>query len=488
MVLAFVLPIILVGKAVESIGIDSIVPSNVGMESQFTESNSTSLIVLVFVNSTIYEGVRVSLERYEKDLENFGFEDVIVLNWSESSSIRVRETLQQFNLNSSLAGALLVGDLPVVEYEMFTEWDYERFPMDLYYMDLDGNWTDSDRDGVLDTHTGKVAPEIWVGRIKASNLGGDQVSLINNYFEKNHQYRNGLLSTPRRALLYIDDDWINFANMDSYSLELLYSDVTTVTDKATTNASDFKKRLKQGYEWVHLRSHGTWNRHSFMAYGGEDEVIYSSEYASMNPYALFYQLFVCSAARYTEPNYLAGNIVFNTQNGLLAIGSTKLGGMLLFWTFYEAIARGRTIGDAFKEWFVKWGEGKVGISGHFVGRKWFYGLTIIGDPTLRLRWLSENEIVELQKREEEVVDDLPFVQDLRQQLIDSESNYSSLYNEYNDLRDFHSTLETSYKGVATQIGDIRNLLYFFSLTTTILAVANIYLVRGRYESKKINPG
>jgi len=454
---------------------------------QLGEANSTSFIALVLVNSTIYSGVRGSLERYEKDLENFGFEDVIILNWSDPSPLRVRDVLRQFYYNCTLGGALLVGDIPVAEYEMFTEWDYERFPIDLYYMDLDGNWTDSDQDGILDQHVGKkIAPDIWIGRIKTSGLGGDEIGLINDYFEKNHKYRNGELSAPRRALLYVDDDWANYADMDSYSVGLLYDEVTAVTDKATTNASDYVNRLKQGYEWVHIRSHGTWNRHHFMVPVGDGGVIRSTEYKDMDPYALFYQLFVCSSTRFTEPDYLAGEIVFQTDYGLSAIGSTKLGGMLMFWTFYEALARGRTIGDAFKEWFAKWGEGQVALSGGYVGRKWFYGLTIIGDPTLRLRWLGEKEIAELQRREEEVVDDLPLVQDMRRQMDSSQANYSSLRSEYDSLQEFHSVLQASYSAVMVQLEDIKSLLYFFLFVTVVLLTANIYLVKSKPRSRSLS--
>jgi len=455
------------------------------LPSQPTGTNLTSLIILVFVNSTIYDDIKDSLDQYRQDLMNSGFEDAIILNWSEPNPSRIRETLQQFYSNNSLAGALLIGDLPAAEFEMFTEWDYERFPTDLYYMDLDGDWIDNDNDGVYDTHTGKMklAPEIWVGRIKTSNLGDDEVSLINNYFNKNHAYRYDVPSLPRRALIYIDDDWVNFANMDENSLKLLYNETTVVTDKATTNADDYKERLRQGYEWVHLRSHGTWNRHQFMVPQGDGGVIYSTEYPEIDPNALFYQLFICAAAKFTEPDYLAGSIVFKSNHGLLAISSTKTGGMLMYWTFYEALARGRTIGDAFKEWFIKWGQGEFGLSSAYIGRKWFYGLTIIGDPTLRLRWLGEKEIAELQKREEEVVSDLPLVINLRLQIEGLEQNHYSLQNNYDSLKDDYSDLQTSHGGLETQLIGAMDLVYFFLLVAIILLTTNIYLLKTRNKSK-----
>lgn len=461
--------------------------ANIELSNQPNGANSTSLIVLAFVNSTIYSEVKPSLDQYREDLKNSGFEDAIILNWSDPDPSRIRETLQQFYANNSLAGAILIGDLPAAEFEMFTEWDYERFPTDLYYMDLDGDWIDKDSDGVYDDHTGKkVAPEIWVGRIKTSNLSGDdEVTLISNYFRKSHDYRNGTPSLPRRALVYIDDDWVDFADMDESSLKLLYNELTVVTDKATTNATDYKNRLQQGYEWVQLRSHGTYKLHHFMVPQGDGGAIYSTDYAEIDPNALFYQLFVCGATRFTEPNYLAGSIIFESTRGLLAIGSTKMGGMLMYWTFYRAIARGKTIGDSFKEWFAKWGEGEFGLSGAYIGRKWFYGLTMIGDPSLRLRWLGEEEIAELQKREEEVVDDLPLVKNLRQQVESLEGNHTSLQNDYDNLQDSYSTLETSYSDLETQIAYTTELLYFFLLTTILLLIASIYLYQRRNQNQQM---
>jgi hypothetical protein len=439
------------------------------------KANSTSLTILIFINSTIYSDIKDSLNQYIDDLRKSGFEEAIVLNWSDPNPLHVRETLQQFYFNSSLAGALLVGDLPSAEFEMFTEWDYERFPIDLYYMDLDGKWEDYDNDGIFDKHTGKKTdPEIWVGRIKPSNIGNDEISLINLYFKRNHAYRNDSLSLPRRALIYIDDDWVYSATMDQKSFGLLYDNITIVTDKATTNANDYKNRLQQGYEWVLLRSHGTWNRHRFKIPGGEGGKVYSTEYPEINPQVFFYELFLCAAARFTEPDYLAGSIVFENDYGLLAIGSTKLGGMLMHWTFYKAIAEGKTIGEAFKEWFIEWGDGNFVLSGTYIGKKWFYGLTIIGDPTLRLRQPGESEIAELQKQEEEAVRDVPYVKDLRDKVASLTKNQSLLRNYIDNLQGNYSVLENEYDSLRGQLMETRNYLYFFIFTTVILLAGNVF--------------
>jgi hypothetical protein len=98
----------------------------------------------------------------------------------------------------------------------------------------------------------------------------------------------------------------------------------------------------------------------------------------LQPHCHFYNLFACSGARFTEENYSAGWEVFNDDWGLFAVGSTKTGSMLpgTFGYYYTPIGTGSCVGDAFKSWFVNCGEDD---------RDWHYGLSLIGDPTLKPR-------------------------------------------------------------------------------------------------------
>nr|MCU0982712.1 hypothetical protein [Pirellulaceae bacterium] len=64
-------------------------------------------------------------------------------------------------------------------------------------------------------------------------------------------------------------------------------------------------------------------------------------------------------------------------NGLAAVGSSKTGSMLYFENFYGPMGNGKAIGDAFVAWWKALG------AAHDLGmRQWFYGLTLLGDPTL----------------------------------------------------------------------------------------------------------
>ncbi len=60
----------------------------------------------------------------------------------------VRSLLQN---EATLVGALLIGNIPAAWFEIendFDKYGYTKFPIDLYYMDLDGDWIDSDNNGI----------------------------------------------------------------------------------------------------------------------------------------------------------------------------------------------------------------------------------------------------------------------------------------------------------------------------------------------------
>jgi hypothetical protein len=357
-------------------------------------------LVCILVNSTIYAEIESSLNQYAVDVENSGFKVKITETDQllDGTPEGIRSYLQENRLHN-LQGCLLVGDVPGPLFEI----GVQQFPIDLYYMDLDGLWADSDDDMIYDGHFGDVAPEIWIGRLKVPDSAGDEASLINDYFEKNHRYRIGTLTLPWwRSLLYIDDTGTNTNTVDEAesSLSKIYSDIIFVKDRATTNSTDYKNRLRDplGYQWMYLMCHGTHNNHTFMVPPDEletsegswfqwDGTVYSSDYRSINPRIFFYHFVVCSAAKYSEAEYLAGSAVFENDYGLLAVGSTETIFTLPVSDFYESLSEGKCIGEAFHEWSAQLHEKPDFLQSQF------YGLTLIGDPTLRLHHESRDVAV-----------------------------------------------------------------------------------------------
>ncbi len=338
--------------------------------------------VCILINNLLLPGLQSSLDQYTADLTAEGY-SATVYGLSGGTPQELRTFLQE-EYEKGMTGVVLIGDLPVAWYEAEC-WDpveHEEFPCDLYYMDMDGYWDDSDGDGRYDTHFGDVAPEIWLGRLTARPLVADlagELTLLQNYFRKNHLYRTGQAPLLNRALVYVDDDWEPWAGEWSGNVGQAYADRTQVSDPNTTTADDYEAHLPQNYESILVCVHSGPTLHYFKIPPG----VWHSwtdyyEIPSIDPAAYFYNLFACSNARFIENNYMAGWYIFCDTYGLTSIGSTKTGSMLEFGSYYGPFGSGRTSGEALSDWF----SSMLGDGVEDWERCWYYGMTLCGDPTL----------------------------------------------------------------------------------------------------------
>ena len=176
-------------------------------------------LIGVFVETSLYSRITSSISTYISDLQNEGY-DVLLYTCSGTTPSDNRNLLAQLYADSSMEGAIFVGNLPAPFYQTdndFNDGSYDEWACDLYYMDIDGYWGDTlqrsgstlipGTDGIYDTHSGNVAPEIYLGRI-LPNLSVDDSIIITDYFSRNHSYRTNPDSTVKRALFFIDDDWL----------------------------------------------------------------------------------------------------------------------------------------------------------------------------------------------------------------------------------------------------------------------------------------
>jgi hypothetical protein len=129
-----------------------------------------------------------------------------------------------------------------------------------------------------------------------------------------------------------------------------------------------------GSNWFDLEAH-------FTDDGG---TITTNDIRTIDPDGILYNLFACSAARFTESDYIAGRYTFADAYGLATIGSAKTGSMLYFEDFYDQLGAGQSVGTAFQEWFRD--QGIDGFENWEVC--WYYGMTLVGDPTLRINVCS----------------------------------------------------------------------------------------------------
>lgn len=341
--------------------------------------------MLILVNYDLYPSVKASIDQYIKDVAYEGY-FATAYRVKGGTPVELRNFIKG---KIPIVGVLIVGSLPTAWFEFVNQDDFfdtnSEFPCDLYYMDLNGTWNDPDNDGKFSEHPTGVEPEIWVGRLWTPSGNGNDAALLNDYFSRNHKFRKGLFGYSNRALAYVDDDWTGFDDC-AFDYMLPASNIETIKDPATTDVDRYKAEVNQHRAWAQICAHSSPGGHSFKIPGGNEWVANTYLRDINPPNAYFYNLFACSNALFTQPDYMAGWYIFDkiggsVCNGLAAVGSTKTGSMLAFENFYGPMGAGKTIGAAYVDWWKALGNV------HDLGeRQWYYGMVLLGDPTLN--WWS----------------------------------------------------------------------------------------------------
>lgn len=337
------------------------------------QTNNQELIIIV--EAGIYPQIQDSLNQYISDI-NSSYQGTVVL-----CNGCAREEIKNIFLTTPLlVGGLFVGDLPVA---WGRQQDYV-FPVDRYYTDLDGDWSQERLcyDGhpelgmcLIPPYAYNVDPEIFLGRINPPLFQTTpKIQLINGYFQKNHNYRLGLSSLQNRALIYLDDDWVPGS---PGGLDLIYPNYNLIQDPVVTNAQDYISRFDDSYEYLRVNVHSNTLYHYFASPGGGETTVSYEDVRDTHPNFFFYELNACSSGNFVYQNYLAGWYVFQESDyGLIAIATTKPGLSAWLTSYYQTLLAGGDIGTAFTVW--------LNIPAH-ARRADFMGLSLIGDPTLRIQ-------------------------------------------------------------------------------------------------------
>ncbi len=373
---------------------------SLSLNAQMTGSDLAALnrdidakLVYIIVSSNVYyhqpDNVQANLARYIQDIQLDGYQAETIV-WADTlngipHAESIRQLLSNAYMNENLDGAIFIGRVP---YAMYFQYDWEGtaygYPLDLYYRDLNGIWSDSDGDGLLDDHRGGISSEIWAGRIDpwplVQTLGNgtvtEEIAAINNFFSKDHAFRVKDISTSigtvsRRGLLYSN----GYAATGGDWLRMIYPDVTEVFDENTTiqNYVNLLDTTGPGYESVLIGSHGAGS--SFA-----DGSFHVEEILHYDPKTVFINIYSCEPNRFDRA--LPGTAyVFAPSNGITTIGPSN-SGVSVAWDFYSYLSQGYSIGESLREWSVfnaMWDQN--------------YGLTILGDPLLILPnsdWLSNH--------------------------------------------------------------------------------------------------
>lgn len=327
---------------------------------------------LVVVESSLAEALQPSLERYAENMQIAKIE-VHVEPFERGTVEELRGLLFEYLDDHGIEGALLIGDLPAAWYEQNAFGHYEQFPIDLYLQDRDAIWTDEDGDGRLDGHS-PLHLDIYTAR-----LHGTPEELV-DYFARAYSYRWDGPLVDVSAFIFIDDDWSSARTEKAFHLSELYSSVHIEKDRDETTAEAYLEKMTGDgaefvYQWIHASPRFVQFEHHPEGGAKTHTKVMHTQVRELNFKGSFYNLFNCSAARFTEEGNLARDYIVGTDYGLAAIGSTKTGAVARPHIFHGNLVVGRRWGEAYQVWFNE--EGRT-------DDEWHLGVVIIGDPLLRL--------------------------------------------------------------------------------------------------------
>jgi hypothetical protein len=198
-----------------------------GIDAPLVENRGKLILV---VDNTHASELASELTRLQQDLTGDGW-TVIRHDISSTATVASVKSLIQADYNADRANVksvLLFGHVPVPRSGDINPDGHPNhigaWAADTYYADMDGVWTDSSvndtsaersdnwnipGDGKFDQSEIPSDLELAVGRVDLSNMtcfsnktpSRSEVDLLRAYLNKDHNFRHGLVSVPRRGLV-----------------------------------------------------------------------------------------------------------------------------------------------------------------------------------------------------------------------------------------------------------------------------------------------
>ncbi|MBQ7530512.1 MAG: T9SS type A sorting domain-containing protein [Paludibacteraceae bacterium] len=355
--------------------------------------------ILIIVDDATYHHIPSYILRYASDVYYGTNFDVYVESVQNASHTQVKNLILTYQ--NGLKGVVLIGNIADAKFEQTYFWEYDSWPCDLYFMDLDGVWTDAKDagghgipNGIYEKHEGNVKPEVFVSRI--STMGAhmynvNKDSLLIRYFNKDHDYWMGKrIMSNHRALSYVNKDWKLWWDK-LYGVKHVFGEEHY--DMIRHGDAGFGKPQyellvqERIYDIVELCAHSNYNIHAFTDNAGTKSYLYSSEIYHLSTTPIGMSLFSCVACNWlmadsAETIDVCDAYIYNSGNTLFVVGSTKSGGMNNTKNFFKPLGQGLSVGEAFKQWFVK----TLGNNHNEYDVSWFYGMCIIGDPLISMTY------------------------------------------------------------------------------------------------------
>ncbi len=347
--------------------------------------NSSRRIVLVVVNKDAFERYKSLIIKWFTSTEYQGFDLILEMReWIRNVNVLKEQLKSMYYSTGRLIGVLFIcsNDL-YKKAEIFfddpsiTEHEY---PMDLWIMDLDGEYRDRDRDGAIDyvDEDSTMLPEIFVARI-TTTFGLDTVEHVLN---KSLAILTGDMPLLKNASIFIDNDWAYFADYIEGWFSDFYNPIKIISDPEQTNVPEFYEMLKPASGLYFQAIHSS-ETTLYIATPTNSYLTVSSDTIATSEFCggQLSILFSCSAANYEVDHYLA-EAFLRGKTTLLVISSTKVGGFWYGQTLTDSISQNLTFGESFRNWY------RNIITNYLLGYDpyydppWWLGMTMIGNPLI----------------------------------------------------------------------------------------------------------
>lgn len=346
--------------------------------------NALQGTVLLVVDETQADPLDTELGRLEDDLRLDGWK-VVRHDVSRTASVQsIRNWIvdQYFADPDHVRSVFLFGRIPVPysgDIAPDAHPDHKgAWPADVYYGDIYSDWTDEEvdnnaasrpenrnvpGDGKFDNDWIPDAVVLEVGRVDLSNMPAfakSETELLRQYLDKNHAFRHGQLTAPKRALI---DDNFGFFGGEAFATSGWRNFSTLVGYENIEEKEYFETLSKEPYMWAYACG-GGW-------YQGAGGVGSTDDFANRGSKAIFNIIFGSYFGDWdVENSFLRAPLA--TSHGLMNVWAGRP-----HWHFYP-LSIGHTIGSATRM--------TQNNTGGYV-TNYFYNMVhiaLMGDPTLRM--------------------------------------------------------------------------------------------------------
>jgi len=272
---------------------------NAGFDIEAVEQRGKMILV---VDETHATALASEIEQLMNDIRGDGW---AVARFDVSPTDAVTDVkasiLDIYNADSdNVKAVLLLGHVPVpYSGELFPDGhqDHEgAWPADLYYGDVNGVWTDQSvnnssadqtrhhnvpGDGKFDQSFIASDIELQVGRVDFHDLpafADDETTLLQNYLNKNHEFRHKEFTMPHRGLFEN-----NFAGLPEGFAQNAYRNFTNMFGADEVYDEDFSTLNTDGYLWSYGCGGGS--------YTSCNNVVTTADLASESLQTVFTMLF-----------------------------------------------------------------------------------------------------------------------------------------------------------------------------------------------------